>query len=90
MFTHQVIVKMEVEALVEVEIDDAALELGPPWQPLTRAWAVQLVERLVNDGRIAADPALYPYMEDMERNPIPDWATVQVVDSANAENSVEQ
>ena len=71
---HQITVKLEVEATIDVELEESSRFLEPNSD---RRTARKLVRKLVDEGRIAADPTYNePYFED---DPIlPEWAKVKL------------
>tara|TARA_Y100000004_G_scaffold59149_1_gene65828 strand:- start:4856 stop:5119 length:264 start_codon:yes stop_codon:yes gene_type:complete len=73
---HQITVKLEVEATIDVELEER--HRHPLMQPNSdRRAARKLVRKLVDEGRIAADPTYNEhYFED---DPIlPEWAKVKL------------
>ena len=81
---HQIIVKLEVEALVEVNLMEGAL-----FNNTDRSTARKVVRKLVDEGRIAADPTYNKHHSDDDPI-VPDWAEVEVVNVAYGKSHIEQ
>tara|TARA_R100000278_G_scaffold90111_1_gene68668 strand:+ start:100 stop:360 length:261 start_codon:yes stop_codon:yes gene_type:complete len=84
---HQIVVKMQVEGLVEVDLSESPDSLlSKP----NRSTARKLVRKLVDEGRIAADVTCNEHYS-LEDDPIiPDWAEVSVVGNQYINSHIEQ
>lgn len=82
---HQIIVKLQVETLLEVELRDDPRFLN---SNTDRKTARKLVRNLVDQGLIAADPTFNTPDEDDPT--IPEWADVKLTASQYVDAHVEQ
>ena len=85
---HQIVVKMQVEGLVEVDLSkspDSLLSTKP-----NRSTARKLVRKLVDEGRIAADVTCNEHYSHEEDPIIPNWAEVSLVGNQYINSHIEQ
>jgi (2Fe-2S) ferredoxin len=82
---HQITVKLEVEALVEVDLRE-----GRYYNNTDRRTARKLVRQLVDEGRIAADPTYNEHYSHEDDPIVPEWAEVELVNVNYGKSHIEQ
>lgn len=82
---HKIIVKLESEALIEVDLTESPRF---PFSNTDRKTARKLVRHLVNTGVIAADPDFR--LAPSSSKDIPEWAEVKMTGTQYVNSHIEQ